>query len=184
MSSMRSEKKRGRSRTPLIVAIVLVVAVALGAIAIMSVGGRSPGPIEISATPNTVESLRSSLEPYRGRVVILNIWATWCGPCRVEIPDFVKLQDKYRNQGLEIVGVSIDPIDPRGGGAPAVAPFMAQYKINYNVWLVDSPNAFAGYPIGQGIPTTYVLDREGKIYRQYVGVRPMSVFESDIKQLL
>jgi cytochrome c biogenesis protein CcmG/thiol:disulfide interchange protein DsbE len=181
---MGRENKRSQNRTPIVIGMVLVVAVALGAIAMISVGGRSTSVIAVSAAPSVTESLRSSLEPYRGRVVILNIWATWCGPCRVEIPDFVKLQDKYRDQGLEIVGVSIDPIDPRGGGAAAVAPFMAQYKINYNVWLVNNPNAFAEYPMGQGIPTTYVLDRDGKIYRKYIGVRPMSVFENDIKALL
>ena len=98
--------------------------------------------------------------------------------------DFIRLQDKYRDQGLEIVGVSIDPIDPRGGGAAAVGPFMQKYGINYSIWMVTNPAALGKFPPGQGIPTTYVLDRDGRVVRTYVGAQPRSVFESDIKQLL
>ncbi len=180
-----STEKRQRSRTPLVIGVVLVVAIALGAIAWRAAGGSGKNtPIATSATPIVTASVSQSLEAFRGKVVILDLWATWCGPCRMEIPDFVKLQEKYRDQGLEIIGVSIDPIDPRGGGAPAVAPFMQQYKINYHVWMVNDPTALTGYPTGQGIPTTYVLDRKGRISKTYVGAKAMSVFESDIKELL
>ena len=183
--SRLSTGKREKSRTPLVIGVVLVVAIALGALAWMAAGGKGKNaPIATSATPIVTASVSQSLEAFRGKVVILDIWATWCGPCRMEIPDFVKLQEKYRDQGLEIVGVSIDPFDARGGGAPAVAPFMQQYKINYHVWMVNSPSALTGYPMGQGIPTTYVLDRNGRISKTYIGARAMSVFESDIRELL
>jgi thiol-disulfide isomerase/thioredoxin len=177
-------EKAPRKRAALVAAAVLVVGAGLLALAMFVSGGSGGNRIEISPTPIVTASVRQSLEPFRGKVVILDIWATWCGPCRVEIPDFIKLQNRYRDQGLEIVGVSVDPIDPRGGGAPAVAPFMKQYGINYSIWMVDNPSALAGYPMGQGIPTTYVLDRNGRIFRTYVGARPMSVFENDIKELL
>jgi thiol-disulfide isomerase/thioredoxin len=136
--------------------------------------------------PAVTEDVQQSLEAFRGKVVIVDFWATWCGPCRMEIPGFIQLQEKYRNQGLEIVGVSIDPIAPRGnpGGAPAVAPFMKSNGINYTILMVNNPGALRGYDVSQGIPTTYVLDRSGRVVKTYIGAKPLSVFESDINSLL
>jgi len=166
-------------------ALALGVVVVVGG-AMIAGGNRNAGTIPVSPTPLTTDSVQGSLAAFRGKVVILDFWATWCGPCRMEIPGFINLQNKYRNRGLEIVGVSIDPISPRGnpGGAPAVAPFMQQSGINYTVIMVNSPGALSGYDVSRGIPTTYVIDREGRIVRSYVGVQPMSSFENDINQLL
>jgi thiol-disulfide isomerase/thioredoxin len=182
MSGTRKSGNKGR--TILLIAIAVVLAGAIGYSLIGTDSTRNETPVPVNPTPEMIKSVQSSLEPMRGKVVILDIWATWCGPCRIEIPDFIKLQNKYRDKGLEVVGVSIDPIDQRGGGAPKVGPFMKQYGINYTIWMVDNFEALAGYPPGNGIPTTYVLDRDGKIFKTYVGARPLSVFESDINQLL
>jgi thiol-disulfide isomerase/thioredoxin len=186
MSPTNKHSRKGRKRAPLIVAVVLVIGVIIAGCAMLSGGGGATSPIAVSPMPVSTESVQQSLEAYRGKVVILDFWATWCGPCRMEIPDFIALQNKYRDRGLEIVGVSIDPISPRGnpGGAPAVAPFIKNNGINYTILMVNSANALRGYDVSRGIPTTYVLDRSGRVVRTYVGVKSREVFESDINALL
>lgn len=185
MSQAKRNSKRGK-RTPLVVGVVLALGVLIVGGAMIAGGGRTAGPITISPTPLPTDSVQGSLVAFRGKVVILDFWATWCGPCRMEIPGFINLQNKYRNRGLEIVGVSIDPISPRGnpGGAPAVAPFMKDSGINYTIMMVNSAQALGGYDVSRGIPTTYVIDRDGRIVKSYVGARPMTDFENDINQLL
>ena len=185
MSQTKANTKRGK-RTPLLIGLVLIIAVVVVGGAMMAGGGRNTKTIAISPVPTVTEDVQQSLAAFRGKVVILDFWATWCGPCRMEIPSFIALQNKYRDQGLEVIGVSIDPIAPRGnpGGAPAVAPFMQSNGINYSIWMVNKPTALRGFDVSQGIPTTYVLDRSGQIVRTYIGVRPQSVFESDINSLL
>ncbi len=141
--------------------------------------------IPIPAEPIVTGNVGKSLEDYRGKVIILDLWTTWCPPCRKEIPDFIALQNEYRDKGLEVIGVSLDPVNPRGGGGPAaVPPFMQQFGINYTIWMVTDFKALGNYQLGQGYPTTYIIDRNGRTVKQYVGMRTKDVFENDIKQLL
>jgi len=184
MSATKSKKRS--SKAPVVIIVGVLVALVVAGCAMMSGGGNNTAPIAVSPVPAVTENVMQSLEAYRGKVVILDFWATWCGPCRMEIPGFISLQNKYRNQGLEIIGVSIDPIAPRGNpaGAPAVAPFMQSTGINYTIWMVNTPGALRGYDVSQGIPTTYVIDRKGQIVKTYIGAKPESVFEKDINSLL
>jgi thiol-disulfide isomerase/thioredoxin len=182
---MANRRRTGsKSKLPILAMAVVIILVALVGIAWMYGKKEAPTMPPVSAAPLTVASLEQNLSAYRGQVVILNIWATWCGPCVKEIPDFIKLREKYGPQGFEIIGVSIDPIAQQGGGAAAVAPFMKRLSINYPVWMVTDQAALGQYPVGSGIPTTYIIDRNGQVAQKYIGVRPMAVFENDIKPLL
>jgi len=114
----------------------------------------------------------------KGKVVILDFWATWCGPCRQEVPDLVRLQSKYRGQGLEIVGLALD-----AGGAKDVRPFMDEHDVNYTM-LLGNEDVARAYDHVQMIPTTFVIDRSGKIVRRFIGVTAPEVFEETIRPLL
>ena len=118
----------------------------------------------------------AALSSFRGKVVILDFWASWCPPCKREIPDFVELQRRYGGQGLQVVGVALDRPEP-------VRDFAASANINYPV-LIGNDEIARLYGGITGIPTTFVIDRQGNIVKRYEGYRPAAVFESDISSLL
>ena len=119
-----------------------------------------------------------SSRDYAGKVVILDFWATWCPPCREEIPHLVQLQSKYQSQGLVIVGLSLD-----AGGAKDVAPFAEEHNINYPM-LIGSDEVAKAYGGVSAIPTTFVIDRQGKVVKRFIGYTPPEVFEETIAPLL
>ena len=130
-----------------------------------------------------------SMSDLRGKVILLNFWGTWCGPCRMELPDFVKLHNKYNKDGLEIVGITIR----RGESIKDVAKFQEQWGLNYlllndiNGNEVSEVTMAYSQAIGQminGIPTTLVIDREGFIVNRFVGPRREQVFYNAIKPYL
>lgn len=118
------------------------------------------------------------LSDFKGKVVILNFWATWCPPCRKEIPTFVALQKQYGDKGLVIVGMSLDE---KGPGV--VKPFVAKMGINYPVVMGDQKTA-AEYGGVEVVPTTFVIDRKGKIAAEHEGDAERATLESEIKPLL
>lgn len=121
------------------------------------------------------QSLR--LSSYRGKIVLLDFWATWCDPCREETPHLVELQQKYGNPGLQIIGVSMDDSpDPVRG-------FYQQFHMNYPVVM---GNAKIGELYGGvlGLPIAFVLDRQGRIVAKHIGATDVGVFEQDVLKLL
>jgi len=118
------------------------------------------------------------LADFAGKVVILDFWATWCMPCRMEVPHFVRLQSQYRDQGLAIVGLSLD-----AGGARDVRPFADENNVNYTMLIADNKTA-ESYGGIVGIPTTFVLDRDGRIVKRFIGYTTPEVLEETIRPLL
>ena len=141
----------------------------------LSRGGDHPLVPDFSLTDLSGRNL--TLADYRGKVVLLNFWATWCGPCREEIPGFVDLQSKYRDQGLVVIGVSMDD-DP----AP-VREFYERYRMNYAVAMGDDALAerFGGII---GLPTSFIIQRDGHIFAKQTGAADVETFEEAIKELL
>ena len=118
------------------------------------------------------------LSYFKGKLIILDFWATWCGPCVKEIPHFIDLYEQYADRGLVVLGVSVDR-----KGTDVVNFFVRRHKVNYQILMADAQVRVA-YGGIRSIPTTFVIDREGKIRRSYVGYRDKAVFEADIKALL
>lgn len=139
-------------------------------------------------TLRTVQGDLFNLSDYKGKVVLLNFWGTWCGPCRREIPDFNKLHDKYQKDGLEIVGITITSGSPEN-----IFSFMKEWDIEYTVltdiedYETQRVTAYYGRAIGQpitGLPTTLIIDREGYIVKGYIGPRNEEIFYQDLKPYL
>jgi len=117
------------------------------------------------------------LAEYKGKVVIVNFWATWCGPCKTEIPDFVKLYAEYKDKGLVIVGISIDDSPEQ------LQAFMREFKMNYPVVQMRPEVEDAWGPF-YGYPTSFIVARDGSICTKHIGPATKEQFESEIKALL
>lgn len=124
-------------------------------------------------TLTDMEGQQVSLSDYKGKIIILDFWATWCGPCRMEIPSFIELQDQYE-EDVVVLGVSLDQDGPR-----AVIPFAKKMGINYPV-VYGNGTVTQAYGGIRGIPTTFVIDKDFNIQRKYVGYTDHAVFEKDI----
>ncbi len=137
--------------------------------------GSHPLAPAFSLTDITGKPLK--LSDYQGKVVLLDFWATWCGPCRIEIPGFIELQKRYAAQGFTMIGISMDD------SPEPVVDFYKELQMNYPVAVGNDRlgELYGGMP---GLPTTFVIGRDGRIYAKHVGATDPSVFEAEIKELL
>ena len=119
-----------------------------------------------------------TLADYKGKVVLLNFWATWCGPCKVEIPWFVEFNKTYKDRGLVVVGVSLDD-----DGWKSVKPYLAQKKIDYTV-VVGNDAVSKSYGDVESLPTTFIIDRDGRIAFTHTGLVGKDTYEAEIRSLL
>ena len=166
----------------ILIGALLILAVVAFYVGFHRRSGTSGGPAaKGSAAPDfSLPQLNGQplqLSSYQGRVVLLDFWATWCTPCREEIPQLVELQNKYRDQGMQIIGVSMD--DSPG----PVREFYQRFQINYPVVM---GNADIGELYGGvlGLPIAFVIGRDGRIYAKHIGATDISVLEQDVTELL
>ncbi|MDI6809407.1 MAG: TlpA disulfide reductase family protein [Candidatus Eisenbacteria bacterium] len=119
-----------------------------------------------------------TLSNFKGKVVLIDFWATWCGPCKMEIPHLKELYSQYKKEGFEVIGISLDR-----GGMRVVKPFVEKYGMEYTT-VMGTDDVVKAYGGIRGIPTAFLISRDGFIIKKYVGYQKKSVFEEVIKRLL
>ena len=129
----------------------------------------------LSLELSTLQGDTWSLANYRGKVVLVNFWATWCPPCRIETPDLVATHRKFAGEGFTVVGVTLDETP-----AEAVPPFIQRYSIPYPILL---PSEEVGAEIST-LPTSMLIDAQGRVARTYVGIVTESALQRDVGTLL
>lgn len=147
--------------------------------ATMSVEDALKGKVAPDFELLTPENKKLKLSDYKGKVVIVDFWATWCPPCRKGIPDLVALKSEFKGKGLEIIGISLD----QENTLENVKPFIKDNKMNYPV-VYGNMDVVAAYGNIQSIPTSFVIDKNGKIVASYVGLVEKEVYQKQIKKLL
>jgi len=140
-----------------------------------SQGHRKPAP---NFSLKDADGNAVNLADYRGKVVLVNFWATWCGPCEAEIPWFIEFEKKYKDQGFAVLGVSMDD-----DGWKSVRPYVASHKINYRV-VIGSEVVSQQFGEIDSLPTSFVLDREGRIASDHVGLIDKVDYQNEIVKLL
>jgi len=137
---------------------------------------KNPDPVP-PFTLQDIDGKPLSSSEFRGKVTLLNFWATWCGPCRAEIPDLIELQKKYADK-LQIVGLSTDEIP-----AAVVKRFVQKQGINYRV-AITTPEVDAKFGGIVALPTSFVLDTEGRVVEKHIGLNDPSLYEAEVRALL
>jgi peroxiredoxin len=133
----------------------------------------------LNFTVTDMNGQKVNLAAFKGKVILLDFWATWCPPCKAEIPGFVELQDAYRDKGLQVLGVSVDDTPDK------LKPFADEFKMNYPVLVgLDRDDLQDAYGPMWGIPTTFLIARDGRICRKNSGLVGKEKYEYDITHLL
>jgi len=153
------------------VGIALVMTAACVKSSALEIGGPAKDFTLKDVDGNTVK-----LSDFKGKAVILNFFASWCPPCRHEVPDFMELQKSYGDKGVIFIGVALENLND-------AKSFKESLGINYPI-LVDDGKVSSDYGPIRSIPTTFIMDKDMKIVKFYIGSRSKDVFESDIKELL
>lgn len=153
----------------------IIFAVLMAVSPIIAVGQTSHAPVLV------LKDLRGRalrLSDYKGKVVVLNFWATWCPPCRAEMPDLIRMQREYRSQGLQVVGITYPPEE-----IAEVRQFVRKLGVNYPIALgtIETKSLFDET---ETLPLTIVIDREGKVRQRIEGILLPQEFEQKIRPLL
>jgi cytochrome c biogenesis protein CcmG/thiol:disulfide interchange protein DsbE len=169
-------------RKPVLILIVILLAIAVYEFAGHHARTSGPNAAAIHAVApdfslQDLDGAPLNLSSYKGKVVLLDFWATWCTPCRDEIPNFVDFQKNYGGQGLQIIGISMDD------GPKPVREFYQQFKMNYPV-AMGSTQLAQSYGGILGLPVTFLIGRDGRIAAKYVGATDMAALEQQMKSQL
>jgi len=176
-----------KNKTSIIILVITFIIIAFGALKVAKMADLRKLTVEdkkkiFKPAPDfalfDIYGEKKHLSDFSGNVVILDFWATWCPPCKAEIPHFIELYNEYKDEGLEIIGVALDWNAER-----VVRPFAEENGITYTLLLGDEKvgDLYGGII---SIPTTFLIDRKGGIRKKYIGYRDKEVFEKDIKELL
>ena len=141
-------------------------------------GGKLQGQLAPDFTLASVDGQKLTLSDYRGKAVLLNFWATWCEPCKIEMPWFVELQKQYGPQGLQVLGIAMDDSEPKD-----IAEFTKKMGVNYPVVIGKEAvgDQYGGIPY---LPSTFYIGRDGKVLERVYGLVSRSEIEGDIKRAL
>lgn len=164
----------------IVLGVSLLIAMSVAAAAQTPAGACDPKgkPAKLNFTFKDVDNRKVTLSEFKGKVIILDFWATWCVPCKAEIPGFIDLQKKYGGRGLQIIGLSVD--DPAG----TAKKYAGDMKMNYPVLLAEGKEEILqAYDPIPSIPVSVVIGRDGRICSKHVGIAPMDVFEKEIALL-
>ncbi|HEY7170739.1 MAG TPA: TlpA disulfide reductase family protein [Vicinamibacterales bacterium] len=136
-------------------------------------------PANLNFTMKDVAGKNVTLADFKGKVMLLDFWATWCGPCKVEIPHFIEFQEKYGGKGFQVVGISVDDT------AEKLEPYVRDMKMNYPVLQgLNHDDVQDAYGPILGIPVSVLISRDGKVCSTHTGLTDKDVFEREIKALL
>jgi peroxiredoxin len=143
-----------------------------------TLSGQVKGAVAPDFTLKTIDGKDVKLSELHGKAVLLNFWATWCGPCKIEIPWFMELQKQYASQGLVVLGVAMDD-----NASDVVPKFAQDMKIDYPV-LIGTEQVADQYGGVEGLPMTFYIGRDGKIVKKIEGLASHGDIESSIKEAL
>ena len=168
--------------------ILVLLGITLLVAGMLVVAAKVSRPLGVSSTRvgvmapdfalNTPDGKTLHLSDFRGKAVVLNFWATWCGPCKIEMPWFVDLQKKYESQGLQIVGVAMDDSSKED-----IEKFAKEMSINYPIVIGQekTADAYGGLP---ALPTTLYLDRDGKVVERVIGLKGRAEIEEAMQKII
>ena len=189
MSERKNEVTKIRFWTPLRVACTVIALGLLAAFGVSSCNSNDPQPVSRSTSAPTKPNASLSMLPrpileaenkaasgdpiklanFSGKVMLVNLWATWCGPCRMETPELVKLHKEFQSRGVEMIGLSTEDPD---ASAESVSDFVREYNVDYHIgWA--TPEVAAFLMAGRGsIPQSFIITRDGHILRRFIGFHP------------
>src|SRR3954451_20107339 len=166
----------------IVVAMVISIMLVFGIQRVHHAGGVPPGKLQGKAAPDfslpTTTGQTMKLSDFRGKAVLLNFWATWCEPCKVEMPWFVDLQKKYGPQGLQVLGVAMDDAPVKD-----IADFAQKMNVNYPI-VIGKEEVGTQYGGVQYLPSTFYISRDGKIIDRVFGLVSRSEIESNVQKAL